>query len=223
MDVSKLPRLSKTEVPRPSPMPAEGAAPERGAFCDRCGAGLRAGARFCDACGTPAANSTPTAGPGFRHDDEPPGAGLEVWISIGLGMLLLLLAPNALKWTSAQIFHTNFAPYVDPLTNQPADYILMTDGTKIPYRRQTAFWSDWVITAFAMALIFEGTALFFSRRPLVVLIALAVTILATAANLVYLVATYGQGLALLSAVAVLFGTVIAVFEWQLLRSLAARR
>ena len=61
MDLSKLPRLSKTESPAATPeapAAAEPVAParrRRGAFCDRCGAALRPGARFCDGCGTPVA------------------------------------------------------------------------------------------------------------------------------------------------------------------------
>ena len=50
--------------------------------------------------------------------------------------------------------------------------------------------------------------------------AFVVTVVATGANLVYLVATYGTyGLPILSALAVLFGSMIAVYEWRMLMSL----
>jgi hypothetical protein len=227
MDLSKLPRLSKTGSPAP-PADSDPAAPaaaqpgRRGAFCDQCGAGLRPGARFCDSCGAPVAGAAVARPVRVPDDDFAPGAGPEVWISIALGLLLLFLAPNAMKWASSKVLHTKFTPYVDPITEQPVDYVLMTDGTKVNYRNRIEFWNDWAITAFALALILEGVALVFSRRPLVVLLALLVTVAATLANLIYLVATYNTyGIALLSALAVIFGTVIAVYEWRLLMMLVA--
>src|SRR5205809_967388 len=61
MDLSKLPRLSKTDAPPPSPDASDVAADPDGpapppaaataTFCNRCGAPLRPGARFCDSCG----------------------------------------------------------------------------------------------------------------------------------------------------------------------------
>ena len=63
MDLSKLPRLSKTDAPPPADEPAAEApmrafetvqttsAPAAG-YC-HCGAPLRPGARFCDSCGAP--------------------------------------------------------------------------------------------------------------------------------------------------------------------------
>src|SRR6185369_10570683 len=89
MDLSKLPRLSKTEAPTgpmdgptplapPAPAPGAGGAGQpvrRGSFCDQCGAALRVGARFCDGCGTPvvaaAGGASGAGGAGARPTSSP--------------------------------------------------------------------------------------------------------------------------------------------------------
>src|SRR5256885_502681 len=98
MDLSKLPRLSKTETPAPTPdapaAEAEAAAPapvRRGAFCDRCGAALRPGARFCDGCGTPVAARGSTAVDYGSAREPGDGIAMDVWFSLILGLVFLLL------------------------------------------------------------------------------------------------------------------------------------
>jgi hypothetical protein len=192
MDLSKLPRRSTT-----APAPPAG-------YC-ACGAPLRAGARFCDSCGAPVA-----AAPDQRafSTGADVGTGAEVWLSVAIGALLLLMQPRLLQFLSHKLFGTFFSPYIDPET-----------GSEVPYTAQLDFWSDLGITLFAFVLILEGLAIAFARRRGVVALAVGLTVLTTAYNLAYLAYTFSSGVAILSAFAVAFGVYIAIFEWRLLQQL----
>jgi len=213
MDLSKLPRLSTTASPPPDdtnpnptasepPLVSTTSAPATG-YC-ACGAPLRAGSRFCDSCGSPVAAATTFAQP----RDADAGTGAEVWLSVAIGALLLLMQPRLLKFLAHKGFGTFFAPYIDPET-----------GNEVPYTAQLDFWSDLGITLFAFVLILEGLAIAFARRRGVVAAAFALTALTTVYNLAYLLYTFNQGVAILSAFAVAFGVYIAIFEWRLLQQL----
>jgi hypothetical protein len=209
MDLSKLPRLSNTTTPPPSndPDPAPPppdlvpttSAPTAG-YC-ACGAPLRAGARFCDSCGSPVAAAATFAQP--RDTDA--GTGAEVWLSIAIGLLLILMSPR--------IWQYYLMPGSFTWTFNDAD------GNPLPYRQTTFFWSDLGIALFALVLILEGLAIAFARRRWVVAAAFGLTVLTTVYNLAYLLYTFNQGVAILSAFAVAFGVYIAIFEWRLLREL----
>ena len=218
MDLSKLPRLSKTDAPSP-PDPVESAPPSpRGAFevipttsapaagyC-ACGAPLRPAARFCDSCGA----RVSAAGPAHAIPYAPlpePGVGAEVWISIAIGALLLLMQPRLLQFLAHQVFGSHFSPYIDPQT-----------GGEVPYTAQMDFWSDLGITLFGFVLIVEGLALAFARKRSVVIVAFALTVLTTAYNLGYLVVSFTSGIAILSAFAVAFGVYIAVAQWKMIQA-----
>jgi hypothetical protein len=217
MDISKLPRLSKTDVPLaeansdPGTMPP--AAPEliastsaaAAGYC-ACGAPLRAGARFCDSCGAPVAGARATAPVGYATPTMEAGTGAEVWISIAVGALLLLMQPRLLQFIAHKIFGSHFSPYIDTAT-----------GAEVPYTAQSDFWSDLGITLFGFVLIVEGLAIAFARRRGVVMAAFVLTVLTTAYNLGYLVMTFSSGVAILSAFAVAFGVYIAIFQWNLLQ------
>jgi hypothetical protein len=216
MDLSKLPRLSTTASPTPNdtdptapeqPLVSTTSAPPAG-YC-ACGAPLRAGARFCDSCGSPVA--APSATLNYSRDPDA-GTGAEVWLSVAIGLLLLLMQPRLLKFLAHKLFGTFFAPYIDPET-----------GNEVPYTAQLDFWSDLGITLFAFVLILEGLAIAFARRRGVVAAAFALTALTTVYNLAYLLYTFNQGIAILSAFAVAFGVYIAIFEWRLLQQLKPAR
>lgn len=235
MDLSKLPKLSKTSTPGVVPGPAEApaavpadaaaAAPNGPKIaCPYCAAPLRAGARFCDNCGSPVRISR----------EGPPPVAAEAWISIGFGIILLLIAPNLIRYGSSKIFHTHFAPYVD-LDGHPTDSAYMTkldaSGQTIvseirPYVKTNGendpnFQSDLAVTLFAFALIVEGMSLVLSRRTAVVLFALLLTVAATLYNLGFLIleySRYGQ-LAIIPAVAVLLGGYMVLYQAGLFMSL----
>ena len=200
MDISKLPRLSQTSQSSdqgapPAPADAGGAAVANASlWCARCNAPNPAGTRYCGNCAAPL---------GLR-DVPRTEAGIEAWLSIGLGAILLLMNPRLLQYLSHICFGTSFAPY------------LMPDGTEVPYTAQLDFWSDLGITLFSVVLILDGIVLVISRKAWIVATALALTLAATFYNLCYLVLTFGRaGLALISAFAVIFGVYIALYQWRL--------
>jgi hypothetical protein len=191
MDMSKLPRLSQTNRDD-APTPITG-----------------------DAAST---TTTPPPSPSGAADsdygarnrplDFEPGVGGEVWISIAVGVILLLMFRRLPQYVSHVLFGTFFAPYAMP------------DGTEVPYTSTGDFWSDLGVTGFALVLILEGVALAVGRkRPGVVLFALVLTVLTTLYNLGYLITTINRGLPLVSAFAVAFGVYIALYQWGLLRAM----
>lgn len=192
MDVSKLPRLSKTETPAPS---AE----------------------------TPQAAPQPV--PAVPVDYRSPdlytrvysGRGPEAYISIGVGLIFLFAFPHFTQWWIHVVFHTKTPPSFLP--------IMLEDGTEIPYQKSIFFFNDLAIASFAYALIIEGLALVLAgrSRPGVVLFALVVTVAAVVLNGWYLVSSFGDGLPLVSAIAVLFGGYMIWFQWTLAKALMAMR
>lgn len=225
MDLSKLPRLSDTPAPAKPAAAPESAKASAGprVHCVACGTLTNPGAKFCDACGAaivaPAAAGAPRA----------PAIAAEVWISVVVGILLLIIWPTTLEYAAHQVLHTPFAPYptfdasgdqIYDANKKPimADYATLTDGAKIPYRQTSPainpnFWSDLAVTLFAVALILEGVALVLSRKPLVVLFALLVTMAATVFNLGYFLATFRTyGLAPVSAVAIILGGYMTIYQ-----------
>lgn len=217
MDLSKLPRLSNTEAPpaadhaRVDPTlppagdfePAMMTSAPAAAYC-RCGAPLRAGARFCDSCGASVAGAPVAALPYAPRVDA--GAGAEVWISVAIGGMLLFMQPRLLQFVSHKLFGSFFAPYIDPA------------GVEVPYIAQIDFWSDLGITLFALVLILEGLPIAFARRRGVVMLAFGLTVLTTAYNLGYLLYSFSAGVPLLSVFAIAFGVYIATFQWKLLQA-----
>ena len=132
----------------------------------------------------------------------------EAWLSIAVGAILLLIQPRLIQFIMHKLFGTSFAPF------------LMPDGTEVPYTSQPAFWSDLGVTMFALVLVLQGILLAMARHRMLVAIALVLTIATTLYNLGYLFYSFSNGLAIVSALAVAFGVYIAMFEWNLLNSLA---
>lgn len=191
MDMSKLPRLSQTNK-NDAPTPISGGTP------------------------APPAPSSDRDVPDdqFRDrvtHDPGHGVGAEVWISIAVGAILLLMFRRLLQYMSHVLFGTFFAPY------------LMPDGTAVPYTSTLDFWSDLGVTAFAFVLIVEGVALAVGRRqPGVIWFAFVLTVLATLYNFGFLIITFTRGFPLISAFAVAFGVYIALYQWNLLKGMSRR-
>jgi hypothetical protein len=167
----------------------------------------------------PTTDSTAPSFPG--REPAQFGTGAEAWISIAIGVLLLLFIPHTLGYFSARFFHTKFEPWPDPTRPYPAkcDFILYSDGTQVFYRDTLNFWSDLAVTAFAFTLILDGIVLVRARRPLPVLTVFCITVAATLGNLFYLVRTFSGGLPWISTLAVIFGVYIAIYQWNLYQSL----
>ncbi len=234
MDISKLPRLSKTETATgaddgaapaaigdpavAAPPPLATAAPVRaGAWCPNCGAPLLPASRFCNACGARLAAEAPV----------PAGMGFETIISIAMGLFLLFMAPMGFQYWSAALTGRTFAPYDHPENvGEKVDFTRWIDTgtgavTDVRYRDTLGFWSDTAITAFALILILDGLVIAFVRRRSVFALTFGLTLLATLLNLGYLAHSFtaGAGFAQVSFLAVLFGGFMCYQQWNLLQTL----
>ena len=193
MDLSKLPRLSETSKDQPPPPSGS------------------------DVAQPATANPAPSPVPAARYA-EPVAIGnaADAWIAIGVGAIVVLMSPRILKY----IFYSSdrFAQQVGTFT---------VNGQLAPYTHTYFFWSDLALVSFGLTMIVEGLVLAFARKPSTVLIALSLTILATAINAIFLIAMMvlpdGFGLQLFSALAVIFGVYIAMYQWNLLKAVRAMR
>jgi hypothetical protein len=141
---------------------------------------------------------------------EPAVSLAEAWISIAIGLILMFVstAGRFLEYLTSSNFSWNFT---DPT------------GAPLPYRQTVFFWGDVAIFAFSLLLIVDGLILF-TRKPALVTIALAFTIITVLMNFIYVVRMMnGYGFQLWSAIAVAFGVYIAIFQWRLLQSLRISR
>lgn len=205
MDYSKLPKLSQTPAPPPEQPMTSDEQPDSRAFCTRCGAALAEGSRFCGTCGAPIG---PTVG---YAQPAPADAGgmMDGWLSIGVGIVLLLIAPNFIRYL------------LSPDAFEKTVTITDETGSPLPYARSVFFWGDLSLTLFALVLIVEGLILSFARKAPFVAFAFGLTVLAIALNAGYIVymMTKGYGFQFISGLATVFGVYIAVQQWALLQSL----
>ena len=249
MDLSKLPKLSQTPAPPDTAAPAStGEAPAAAAggpggklelFC-RCGAPITPGTNFCSHCG---ANYYEAVGGGARGgrrgEIAPGGMWVEAFLSIAIGLFLLLLAPGGIKNLSATWSGRPYTPYVDPDdANKRVDFLRYTNmstGVVTDYHYRDmfdAFWSDTVVTAFALSLILEGIVLAFVKNRWIILGSALVITAVTLLNLWYVVASYTRispisgttyGLAPYSVLAVIFGVVMAGYQFRMFAEMRGSR
>lgn len=186
MDMSKLPRLSHTTkedapaAPAADPAPAEPLA---------------------------YAGGEPTR-PAPREDYRgyEPGVGAEVWISIAVGVIVLLMSGRFWQYAFNR---GNFTWTFND-----------AQGNPLAYPQTVFFWGDLAMVAFGFVLVLEGIVLAIARRPMLVAAAMTFTILVTMLNVSYLIVmmTRGYGLQIMSAFAVAFGVYIALSQWNLLKA-----
>jgi hypothetical protein len=177
MDISKLPRMSETGKHAPPPAPPH----------DRKGEDV-AVERV------------------YRREDVH-STGAEAWISIAVGVILILLAPRIWQYVLSRLFGTAFTwTFSD------------AQGNPLPYTQSVFFWGDFAMALFAIVLIVEGIIVGFTRRPAFVVLALGLTVLTTLLNLGYMVWMIqgGYGLQIMSAFAVAFGVYIAIYQKRML-------
>jgi hypothetical protein len=134
-------------------------------------------------------------------------AGGSGWISLIVGLLVMLFWPRLWTWISHKLFGTSFAPYQDAA------------GNLVPYTQTPDFWSDLAIGLFAVALIVEGIVLLWAATSrLAVWASLVIIAGATLFNLGFVVSSLSRGYAIpiVSALAVVFGAFMCIQQWQLL-------
>jgi hypothetical protein len=211
MDISKLPRLSKTsQAAETAPTEVGGpvVAQTTTSWCMRCNAPNPAGTRFCGNCGAElGAGAAP-----LNYPRVEPGTGAEAWISIAVGVILLFLYPNLVRYLAS------------PATFNQRFQITDEQGQPLAYTKSIFFFGDLAITLFAVVLILEGLVIAFGRRPMLVLVAFILTVTATAVNFLYLAWMMSKGYAfqIMSGLAVAFGVYIALFQWRLWNAIRPR-
>ncbi len=140
-----------------------------------------------------------------QSQSAPAGGWSETWLSIGIGIFLLLFQPRFLEWLSSRLFHTFFNEFTDANNNI------------VPYQTLPEFWSDLGPTLFGFVFIIDGLLIFTRRRELY-WAAFALTIIATAYNLLWCIGSYSKyGFAPISFLAVIFGGFIASAQWRLIK------
>ena len=189
MDISKLPRMSETAKHAPPP-PAATPPPTT----TTAGAGQ--------------SSLEPVHVPPARYAyDDVPSAGAEAWISIAVGLILILMAPRIWQYAFSRLFGTSFTWTFSDAAENP-----------LPYTKSVFFWGDLAMALFAVVLVVEGLVLAFVRRRVPVAIALSLTVLTTLFNLGYVawMMQDGYGLQIMSALAVAFGVYIAIYQRRML-------
>jgi hypothetical protein len=206
MDLSKLPKLSQTPPPPAHDTSVDPASGKVELFC-RCGAAITPGTKFCSNCGASYAEAT--GGIEYRSAPVGPpqvGMGAEAFISIAMGIILLLMAPRAWQWyLSRATFATNYN---------------FTDGKGNPmaYTDTAFYWADLGILVFSIVLIFEGILMLLSKFKPLIMIGLVFTVLAVGLNLWVVAKTYGViGFQILNALAAAFAVYIAIYQIALLK------
>ena len=194
MDLSKLPRLSKTDT-----TPND------------------AGSQESVTAQPPPV--TAYRSPGAAEPRPLSGMGIEAWLSIGVGLIFAFAFPHFTQWAYHTVFHTKHVPSFLPITEQRDD----GSEVKIPYPKSIFFMNDLAIAVFAYALLIEGVALILARRAWVVVLALAVTIAAVALNFYYLATSLDQGFPIVSAIAIVFGGYMIWAQWQILQAIRSQR
>lgn len=188
MDLSKLPRMSDTRKAQSERPPASDA-PAHPPVAQEV-----------------SASQHPAAYPGGRVvavDAGPSG-----WVSLIVGILLVLFWPRLWQWLAHELLSTSFAPYLDPA------------GNTVSYLSTNDFWSDLGIALYAVALILDGIVLIWisTSRP-ALWTAFGVLVLAIAFNIGYFIYSLAQGLGLpmVSVLAVIFGIFMCHQQWQILK------
>lgn len=183
MDISKLPKLSKTGESQPPPAASEIPDP------------------------VPASPA-----PLSRMPAPSPPMGLaEAWISIGLGILLLIIFPNTIKFISSpDAFQQN-----NPVTGP--------DGNTIPYLKSIFFLTDLGITVFAAALIVEGIVLAVSRKVGPIVFAFVVTVAAALFNVIVIIRSEQiNGFPLVPGLGVLLLGYMVLTQWRIIAALCIK-
>jgi hypothetical protein len=243
MDLSKLPKFSQTPPPPDNAAPVESpptptTGPNVELFC-RCGAPISPGTNFCSHCGANYYEAVGGRGADPRRTEfSGGGMWIEALLSIAIGLFLMLMASNGIKFIFSSMAGKPFTPYIHPDDpNQKVNYLRYTDlstgvVTDYTYRDMfDAFWSDMCITSFALALILEGIVLALVRNKWIVLASALLIVGVTVLNIWYIGASYTRispitrqayGLPLISVLAVIFGVVMAGYQFMLFNELRAR-
>lgn len=200
MDLSKLPKMSRdrqSSTQHGAPDPSQSSPVEAG-----------------DA--KPVAEPPPPP-PMYMTEDRQPGVGLQVYISLALGVIFMLMGLRFAQWLLAtatgQAFDTKVTWMSGPNVGQPVSYFELQGYPA---------WTDAAFFVFGLALILEAVAVLATARAgptarnAALLLAIAVSGLATLLNLGLSIFLLGKGVTpLVSLLMTAFGGYITLYLWQL--------
>jgi hypothetical protein len=177
----------------------------------------------------PKLSDSPPPPPNRPDDDPPPAAPLahpidkqpvsravsfaDVWIGIGIGVVLLLISPRFLQWAFSRIGVGQFTwTFSNP------------DGSPLAYPDSVFFLGDIAVTAFALVLIFDGIIAAL-RRPVIGLrIAIGLTVITVLLNLYYVATMFSQyGPQVFSLLAFVFGIYLLTMQLSNLKQAQTAR
>ncbi|MDB5356969.1 MAG: hypothetical protein JWN24_3422 [Phycisphaerales bacterium] len=198
MDLSKLPRLSKTETP-PAPPPTPQPQPEK------------------------PESAVPYA-PVTRGDTDAVGIGAEVWFMTIIGIVLILFGHSFIKYELSRLTHTPYHTGTNwtsgPKEGEEVAYPDLADMTGIA---GGAFWTDSSVCFLGIAMILDAAArgLATMRVPGgrgLLRITLGITVFVVFYNFYVCAKIFSGGaLPIISALAIAFGGYLAFFQWATLQ------
>jgi hypothetical protein len=136
----------------------------------------------------------------------------DVWISLGIGIILLVMSPRFLQWALAKAGVGQFTWTF----SQP-------DGQPVDYQHSVFFLGDIAVTAFAVVLLIDGLTAALRRPVFLLRIAIGLTVLTVLLNLYYVATMFSQyGPQLFSLLAFVFGIYILTMQLAHLKAMSRK-
>ena len=201
MDMSKLPRLSQSQSPPPAP----------GAPTDPVNyePPVRPG------------QAAPAGTPTLNYERPAAGAGAEVYISLAIGLILMLVGRQFGTYLISRITHEAFHTGVNWMAGPNA-------GQEVGYWDLEGFtaWTDASLWLFGLTLVFDAIILYAAGGKRVWLVALgfALTVGVCAFNAFVCAKLFNAGITpIMSLMALAFGIYMAIYQKGLLKDVMAAR
>ena len=167
-----------------------------------------------------AADASPAPAPRDPTTTVDPGIGAEVWISAILGVIFMLLGRQFASYLLATMSGRNYETGVNwvqgPNAGQPVHYFDLEGGIA---------WTESGLFLFGVALVLEAIILLavyrsWSYKRVLLMVALALSIVATLQNIVVAAVLFQKNIMpIMTLLAVAVGGYIAAYEWRLLKTI----
>jgi hypothetical protein len=160
----------------------------------------------------PQQQTEPTPPLAYRADRQLGVSGAEAWISIALGVILLVVCHRPIEY-----LFTRHNPAAFSWTFNDSN------GNPISYTQSAFFLPDLGVVAFGLVLILDGLLLAFARIRGFVWMTFILTVIVVILNAIAIAVSMNEiGFQILPALAIAFGGYMAVYQWLLLKDSRAR-
>jgi hypothetical protein len=148
-----------------------------------------------------------------------PATGAEIWISLAIGLILMLMGARFGTYLISLITHEAFHTGVNWVAGPKA-------GQEVGYWELEGFtaWTEASLWLFGFTMVFDAILLYFAGRERLWLIAIAFALTAAvcAFNAFVCAKCFSAGITpLTSLVALAFGIYMAIYQWGLLKDVMA--